>query len=59
METFCRGVGTSIILLSDRFDDLVLKALNVGSLGIVVLLPLNVDIPSELVIPALIGIKAY
>ena len=58
METFYGGVGTSVILLGDRFGDPVLKALNVGSLGIVVLLPLNVDISGELVVPALVGIKA-
>ena len=58
VETFCGGAGTSVILLGDRFGDLVLKALDVGSLGIVVLLPLNVDILGELVVPALVGIKA-
>ena len=59
METFYGGVGTSIILLSNSLGDLVLKGLNVSSLGIVVLLPLNVDIPGELVVPTLVYIKAY
>ena len=59
METFYGGAGTSIILLGDRFGDPVLKALDVGSLDIVVLLPLNVDILGELVVPALVCIKAY
>ncbi len=58
VKTFCGGARTGIILLGDRFDDPVLKALDVGSLGIVVLLSLNVDIPGELVVPALVGIKA-
>ena len=58
MESFRWVAGTVIVLLSDVLGDPVLEGLDIGSLGIVLLRLMGVDILGCREVARLIGVQA-